>query len=249
MPGPNSNYGVAIPHRLAQSIARQQQLIDLINEGIRVCLIGVVQAFDAAAQTVDVVVATNEYITDNPSKTNFSPETDSSQIPVLHGVPVAVLSAGGFCITFPITVGDECLLIFHDTALDVWWQNSGPDKTNLDTSINHNPISQRRHSLSDAIAVFGIRPKARAVSGFSIDSLQIRNEDNSVQIELTDDTINIKASDTINVQAPEVNITGSDNVHIAGGASKHTFLDGKNFWLHTHGGVTAGTGSTGPVIP
>ena len=66
-------------------------------------------------------------------------------LPIIPNVPICWPSAGGYSITFPINIGDECLAVISDQSFDNWWLYGGVQ----------NPIEYRRHDLTDAIAIFG----------------------------------------------------------------------------------------------
>lgn len=80
----------------------------------RVCMPGIIQSFDAAAQTVTVQPALRE---------KMLADGDESwiDIPLLVDVPVVVPRAGGYALTLPIQAGDECLVVFGDMCMDGWW--------------------------------------------------------------------------------------------------------------------------------
>lgn len=50
-------------------------------------------------------------------------------------------------ITFPISVGNDCVLLFSDRELESWFINGDAQPINY----------QRMHDLTDAFAIFGIR--------------------------------------------------------------------------------------------
>lgn len=58
-------------------------------------------------------------------------------------VPVVFPSNSEYAVTFPLEKGDECLVLFSDLSIDNFWQ-----KGNV-----QNPIEDRRHDLSDGIAI------------------------------------------------------------------------------------------------
>ncbi len=68
--------------------------------------------------------------------------------PVITNVPIVFPGAGGMRITFPVAAGDVVLLIFSERSLDKWLSQGG----------EVDPIDPRRHHLSDAIAIPGLRP-------------------------------------------------------------------------------------------
>lgn len=75
--------------------------------------------------------------------------------PLLTNVPVIFF--GGF--TYNINVGDECIVIFADTSTDGWWQ----------TGDVSNPITGRRHDLSDGFALVGVRSLPNVGKGVNLD--------------------------------------------------------------------------------
>lgn len=175
------NFGVTAAQRLSSSIVRWEQQKRELMELLRVCLPAIVIAFDAETQTVDVVPATNEYAWFNvppagtPSSPPLSIQTQAQQTKQLTGIPIHMQRAGGLCLTFPIVPGDECMVIFGDTAMEMWRQNG---------NLNNNPLSQRRHSLSDGIAIFGIWSTPRNLTDYSTDSAQLRTEDGETVIDV-----------------------------------------------------------------
>lgn len=239
-PADPGNYGVDLLQHLTPSIAPFQQIIALIMQSLRVAVPAVVKSFDPTAGTVTVQIATNERILMNASGGQFSTpinlNTQSLPSPLLQDVPVQMPGAGGFVMTFPIQPGDECMVIFQDTPLDAWFQNGG---------VNNNQVSQRRHSLADPIAVFGLRSTPNAITDWSADSVQLRSDDATVIIEVKDGEANVTAP-TVNVTGGTVNITGTTSIVI--GAATNTMIEGGSYLNHRHidGG---GVGLSGPVFP
>ncbi len=258
-----ANYGLPIEQRLAgllPPVERERALLRLLSQSLRVALPAVVQSFQPGPPaTVSVLVATKELVEANQGETALSLATQAVQLPLLQDVPVAFPSAGGWSMTFPIQPGDECLLVFADTPLDVWWQNGGTE---------NNPISQRRHSLSDAIAIFGLRSRPRGLAGYSTTSTQIRNDDQSVvidlapgQITVTAPNVAVQCSGAASVQAQTATVTADQDVTVQGGqkvtvkgnqsvtidGNSQTKVDGKDFLTHKHSGVQGGLATSGPV--
>ena len=241
------NFGVELEQHLKPSIARYSQFEDRVMQNLRVALPAIVKTFNAGPpQTISATIATNENVFQNPPGQTIALETQSTQIFELSDIPVWVPTAGGFSLTWPIQPGDECILLFLDTPLDIWFQNGG---------LDNNPIAQRRHSLLDAIALFGVRSTPRPIENYSTSNVQLRKDDSSVIIDL--------GANVINITAPAVNITGSgSNVDIHGanavnisGASSvditgagNTTIEGRNFLAHEHSGVVSGGSITGGVV-
>lgn len=186
---------------------------------LRVAIPGIIQSFDAGAQTVVVKPAIRECLV-------FDGEEKWIDIPLLVDVPIVLPRAGGYSLTLPIRKGDECLVVFGDMCMDAWWQSGG----------TQNQVECRRHDLSDGFAIIGAWSQPRVISGYSTGSAQLRNDAGTAMVEISGSTINIKAS-AINLEAPAININGNNN----------TVIDGKNFITHKHTGVEKGSGSTGGV--
>ena len=221
-----------IPER--QEALRQRQTMNRI----RVAMPGIVDSFDTSQQTVNVRLAIREAWNEDGKET-------WKDFPLLPDVPVVFPRAGGYVLTFPITAGDEILVVFGDMCIDAWWQNGGVQ----------NQIDCRRHDLSDAFAIPGPWSQPRRISGYSTNSVQLRNESGNAYIELNDDVVNIKAKninfDVGAFSAKNTSWTGvtnsfsiSGNVNISGG---NTYIDERKFLDHTHTGVQPGGGSTGGV--
>ena len=109
-----------------------------IGQDIRVSIPGMVTAYNPADNTVSVQPTVMD---------------GQTRLPILQDVPVFFPGGGSVCMTFPVNIGDECLVIFSDTAIDNWF-HSGEILP---------PHSRRRHSLSDGFALIGFRSRAHAV--------------------------------------------------------------------------------------
>lgn len=237
----NGNVGVSLDQRLNAPVAPLSALATYIMQSLRVAVPAVVNSFDPAAGTVSVQVAIQERVLLSQlgipgSPVIINPETQNQAIAILEDVPIQIPGGGGWSMTFPIQSGDECYVLFSDTSLDDWFQN-GATVTNPALQV-----SQRRHSLSDGIAIFGLRSTPKAIQNYSTTAVQIRNNDQTVQIELAEDHVDIIAPTTINVTSDTVNITGSTTINIAGADT--TKIDGLIFRDHVHGGVAVGASLT-----
>lgn len=72
-------------------------------------------------------------------------------LPLLRDVPVFLPLPE----LMSVSPGDFCLVVFADAAIDGWWA----------TGQEADPVSPRRHDLSDAFAFTGFRPAPSALSG------------------------------------------------------------------------------------
>ena len=120
---------------------KEKALIEDIFERLHVALPGKILSYDADTRTAQI----------QPLIRNWRRAEDP---PVLLDVPV--FFPGNF--TFTVSAGDECLVIFADSCIDGWFQNSG---------INV-PISARRHDMSDGFALVGFFSKKRATGGVDL---------------------------------------------------------------------------------
>jgi len=161
-------------------------------------------------------------------------QTQAVDLPLLEDVPVFFLTGGGWSVTAPIVEGDECILLFADSAIDIWLQNGG---------TANNPITQRRHDLSDAFAICGLRSTPRGLASYSQSSMQIRSDDQTVMIDL--------AASGITVTAPDVTVNATDKVTINAPTQVKigsiTEIDNRIFMNHYHI-APAGGGPTSGVI-
>ena len=108
---------------------------------------GIVTAFDPATQTVTVQPA---------MRSRLSGSSDTLLLPLIHDVPVFFPGSRRAAMTFPIEPGDECLLIFADSAIDRWFETGEAEA----------PDSTRHHDLSDAFAFVGFRSRPNVLPEF-----------------------------------------------------------------------------------
>jgi hypothetical protein len=157
---------------------------------LRSSIPGIVVSFDAIKQTCVVQPAIQEIVLLPPPSTSSTSKPDVTQniptnvtIQPLEDVPVIMTRAPGWSITLPIVKGTECLLVFADTCIDGWWQNSGVQP----------PFDRRRHDLSDAMALFGPWSQPNVLRNYSTSSMQLRSDDQSVVIDLAMTGVTITA--------------------------------------------------------
>lgn len=207
------------------------QLCDSVAFDLRVAAPGIIRSVDYKRQTCTVQLAIRE-------KMNFDGNLEWAEIPELPDVPFFVYSGGGYCLTLPVTPGDDCLVVFGDNCMDAWWQSGGVQ----------NQIERRRHDLSDGFAIVGFKSQPQTVSDYSAGTAQLRNASGSACIEIAGDNINLKA-DCINMTCNKIGGTSqgfelrANTVTIDG----ETTIDGIKFKPHTHSGVQSGGANTGGV--
>jgi hypothetical protein len=106
-------------------------------------------------------------------------------LPILDDVPIKIPTGGGWSLTLPIKIGDECELSFQDMAFDLWWQNGGVQKQPDGVLY--------RHDIGDAVADFGIRSLPNVIPNYSTTSAQLRNDSGTVVIDLAEGGITLTA--------------------------------------------------------
>lgn len=174
-------------------------------------------------------------------------------LPVLVDIPVYFPKGGGFTLTFPVTIGDECLLVFANRCIDSWWYNGGIQEQN----------DIRMHDISDGFAFVGFSSVPNVIAGISTNSCQLRSNDNLTHVELTNGTINIISSSAVNITTPNATVTATTAKIIAsetatiqaasiilknsGSALKklvnETFIAFFNSHVHSNGNGGANTGT------
>ena len=148
-------------------------------------------------------------------------------LPILDDVPIKIPTAGGWSLTLPIKIGDECELSFQDMAFDLWWQNGGVQKQPDGVLF--------RHDIGDAFAEFGVRSVPNVIPDYSTTSAQLRNDEGTVLIDLS--------SDGITLTAPSIKL---------GDGSSEAALMTKNFFTYWNTDILPflqSKGYSGPLPP
>ena len=109
--------------------------LDLFSS-LRCALPGTVEAWDPETQTADIRPAA--------LPKNRRGGSEAKPLPVLKDVPVFL--PRGLEDQCTISPGDACLVIFSDYPMDAWL-----------TGDETAPAPDRRHDLSDAVALVGFR--------------------------------------------------------------------------------------------
>ena len=235
-----------IADRLKKQDETLKRLMDNVSWDIRVAIPGIIKSFNATKQTVEVQAAIRERVIIDGV---LSWET----IPILVDVPIVIPRAGGYMLTLPIEAGDECLVVFADACIDAWYQSGDVQ----------NQIDRRRHDLSDGFAIIGTWSQPNVIVNYSTDKAQLRNEAGTSKVELDDTTINLTTTGIINLTAATLNIQvaamnmnadGTGAVAIKGqtisidSTTNATTIEGRDFLVHHHTGVSTGSGNTGDVV-
>nr|WP_228351034.1 MULTISPECIES: Gp138 family membrane-puncturing spike protein [Limnobaculum] len=189
-----------------------QDLNESVSAELRVAAPGIIQSFDADAVTCVVQLAPRG-----------SDGNGSVDLPVLVDIPVSFPRGGGVTLTFPISQGDECLVIYSDRCIDFWWQSGSVQET----------VEPRMHDVSDAFVIVGPQSQAKKIGGISTTAAQFRSDDGSTYFEIDPTTKKIKivAPGGIDVITPVADFSEQVTIH-----GLLTFL-----------GVDAGSDNSGPV--
>lgn len=118
-------------------LTEREKLRSDVMFNLRCCIPCIIQSYDPEKGTVECQPAVREKII------NQNEENEYRNLPLLLNVPVVFPSNSEYAVTFPLKKGDECLVLFSDLSIDNFWQ-----KGNV-----QNPIEDRRHDLSDGIAI------------------------------------------------------------------------------------------------
>ena len=134
-------------------------------------------------------IAKNTITCSSAFKRRMSDDTEL-EYPVFVDVPLFILSGGGASLFIPPKVGDWCLLCFNDRDIDNWWY-SGKVRT---------PASPRAHSLSDGIAIVGVRPQSDPLA-LVLDAVTLNAIELPIKIKNNDCEIAINAGITLDGKA------------------------------------------------
>ncbi len=147
----------------------------------------------------------------------------------ITGVPVMFPAAGGGIITFPVKRGDTVLAIFSQRSIDRWVRGDGSPV---------DPADNRKHDISDAIAIPGL---------FSLSSA-LQSDPDNVIIKFSGASIALTPAGAIEILAPGgVTITG--DLTVTGNiVAAEVTASGKALSTHLHvGSPTAPTGAISPT--
>lgn len=176
--------------------------------------IGVIQAFDAEHQTATVKIALKQVSTIEPDGTRIIKE-----YPQILQCPVVTLFGGVDFLSLPITVGDNCLVLFNDREIDNW----------LHAGNGQTPTSPRLHDIADAIAIVGIRPLTNSIVGFLTNGIRLSHGNGNVLVDLKTDLLETVAA--LFLHHGDVEITGDTLIHGNLTIQGTTYGNGSDDWL------------------
>lgn len=167
---------------------------EVFSDSFNAIKVGKITSVDLSKQTVDVQIMHKRVNENNLTRRELR------DYPVLLGVPFVVLGGGASHLTFPISVGDNCLLMFCDFEIDCWWDSGEAQPSNF----------ERRHDISDAFAIVGVHSLVDLIQGYS-NYVELKYSDSSKitvgeSIDITNKTTNI--SEDANI-GKDLTVTGN----------------------------------------
>ena len=158
--------------------------------------------------------------------------TDNQQVsrPQLQNIPVVILGAGAFSISFPLQPGDLGWLLANDRDISLFLQN-----------LKQNPPNTfRMNDFAAALFIPDIM-KSNNITDTNEDYLIVQSNDGSMSISMGIDAANTNAP-SVNITAGRVNIT-------ANSGTGYTIING-NLWVSGLIQTTTGAPiSALPVLP
>lgn len=151
------------------------------SESFNAIKVGRIEGVNFDNQTVDVQILHKKV------KKVFKTR-ELKDYPLLKSVPFIVLGGGSSSLTFPISVGDNCLLLFCDYEIDRWWDTGESLPANF----------ERRHDISDAFALIGVHSMVDLLQRYS----------RYVQLKYSDES-KITVGNEITLDNAEVVATGN----------------------------------------
>lgn len=194
-----------------ERISDPEEALRVAMEGMRTGLWtsmpGLIESFDPATLTATVQLTIKGVVTGPDGQARFV------NMPLLVDVPVHFPRGGNCTLTFPVTQGDECLVVFAARCIDSWWQSGGVQV----------PIEPRMHDLSDGFAFVGFFSQATKIPVSTV-SAQLRSNDGTTSIDL-------------NPSTKKVTVTAPGGFYVNGPAffSSTVIIQGLLSWL---GGMT-----------
>lgn len=214
---------------------QEPQLKDLLDLALRQAslntnchAVGTVQDFDPTTQVASVTINYKKTV-NQPNVVTGVYAQKLVDYPLIVDAPVIALGGGGFALTMPIAVGDECLVLFNDRDIDNWFA-TGATGAAVDTG--------RAHSFSDAIVLVGLRSTPNVVLDYDADGIALRNKLGTVKVKVTDASIKLS-----NGAAASIEVTSSETKIMQGNVTFEVKADKTVTTLP--GGVTFEVDATG----
>lgn len=166
-----------------------RDLLDLVKKEVKLemsCVhVGTIQSFNASAMTVVASINyTKTFFVLNPATNQYVPT--QLNYPTLVDCPIVCLGGGKTNITFPITKGDECLLLFNDRDIDNWYSSGQIGPT----------ASLRLHSFTDAFALVGVKSNPNLLTSYDTVRAILTNGNAKIGFNPTNNKVTIQNNTT-----------------------------------------------------
>lgn len=155
------------------------------------------------------------------------------EMPQLLDVPVHYTGGGGLVITHPLAAGDEGMAMFSARPIDFWWQQGGAQPRGV----------RRRHSLSDAMFVPGLKSVPNTPPSISQTTTQIRSQDGSTYLEMGANAGGNTQWTLVGNLLVKGTITATGSMTAGQDGTDQVGLQS-----HTHESVQSGTDHSGPPV-
>jgi phage baseplate assembly protein gpV len=175
---------------------------------------GKIVEFDPIKQVAKVQVMREQY-----NNNLYSLYTEYA-FPILQDVPVQFPQGGGYFLTFPVAVGDNCMLDFCDKGI-THWKYEGAAKIGTFGSGMPKPDYFRAYNINDAVAMVGYNPIPQAIPEFNATSTELRDASRGQRVTmLPTGKMEIVTQSELDITAPETIINGNTtmngNLHVTG---------------------------------
>ena len=175
--------------------------------------IGIVQTFYPEDLTADVLIANKKTVKLNKDGTQVTADYPLIRAKVVYCNPFE---------TFPISEGDECVMMFSDREIESWFINGGVNPEGY----------PRMHEKTDAVAIFGIRSLPKMISILT-DALHLFYGASEIILKQAQTDIN---TTTLNLNATNININGT------------LTINGTEYLSHTHSNGNLGEPTGGVIV-
>ena len=200
-------------------------LLELVQKNVMANLnchqVGEIVSFNANKQTAEISVKMTYVVNDK-----------IVEYPLLIDCPCIVLGGGKGRITFPISAGDGCLVLFNDRDIDNWYAGGQTMA----------PRTDRKHSFSDAIAIVGLHNAQNKISDYLTSGTELKYGNSTIKLEDNKVTITNGTAQAV-LDNGNIQLTGA--VSVVGSFT----VNGKDVGdTHKHSGVSTGSHNTGGVV-
>lgn len=156
---------------------------------------GIIQSFDPDEMTCSVQPAIQARVAAPDGSLSWK------TLPLLVDCPVQFPGGGGASLTFKVSQGDECLVVFSHRCIDGWWYSGGVQPQ----------LEARMHDLSDGFVLLGVRSRPRVLADISTTSTQLRSDDGLTLVDLNPTTkaISIIAPGGLTATTPKFSVSGN----------------------------------------